>query len=332
MKKCFVAGNYYDKFTASSKAKIDAEEIVEINGFRNCGLHQSYLKPSSFKAYLKYGLTLAKLYLSIPRNGIVFMQHPKQLNLKVINIAKRRKNKVIILVHDLNSLRNWSDTGERELLNAADLLIVPTEAMKAWLISNRIGRQYVVLGIFDYLHGSKTSAIENATYRIAFAGNLGKSDFIDKVHLRNSVLNLYGIGSDKRILNSGVIFKGCYPPDKLAENMEADFGLVWDGDSTESCTGQLGEYLRLIAPHKLSMYISAGIPVIVWEESAMAPFVKEHNVGITVNSLNEMEDILNRMDRAQYLEIKKNINAVAEKLSSGYFLSKALKEAEAILI
>lgn len=331
IKGYYIAGNYPDKFTASGKAKIDSEEIVVKSGFINCGLPQTGFRSRHFKAYFRLICSILKASFSLPNNSVVFIQHPVSQNIRYIRMAKKRGNKVVVLVHDLNTLRDWSDKNEKEVLNEADVLIVHTESMKEWLIRQGLGKKYVVLEIFDYLHGSKVPHSESDKYRIAFAGNLGKSEFIDSLSFKNVFLNLYGIGMEKRSPKEGVAYKGCFPPDKLAENMEADFGLVWDGDSIDTCSGQLGEYLRLIAPHKLSMYLSAGLPVIVWKESAMAKFVEENKVGITINSLSELEELATRVSSDRYDKIQKNVKAISEKLSNGEYLASALAKAAAMV-
>lgn len=323
----YIAGNYADKFTASGKAKMDAEEIAVKSGLINCGLPQTEFKIRSLKAYSRLLCSIMKTSLTMPKDTQIFIQHPVSQNIRYIRMAKKKGNKVVVLVHDLNTLRDWSDTGEKDVLNEADVLIVHTEAMKNWLIRQGLGKNYVVLEIFDYLHGSKVPSIKSDKYRIAFAGNLGKSKFIDSLSFKNVNINLYGIGIEQRTLRDGVTYKGCYPPDRLAENMEADFGLVWDGDSIDTCSGQLGEYLRLIAPHKLSMYLSAGLPVIVWKESAMAKFVEDNKVGITISSLSELECLNTRISSEEYESIKNNVAAISRKLSNGDFFSTALHKA-----
>ena len=37
---------------------------------------------------------------------------------------------------------------------------------------------------------------------------------------------------------------GSFLPDELPVALEGGFGLVWDGDSAETCSGVFGEYLR----------------------------------------------------------------------------------------
>lgn len=329
--KQYIAGNYPDTFTASSKAKLDAEEILKNLGFSNCGLSQSHIPAKTPKAYLRLIRSIMKTALSMSKNGILFLQHPCSADIRYAKIAKKRNNKIILLIHDLNHLRDWNDKGELELIEMADVIIVHTSEMAQLLKSYGIDKEFVVLEIFDYLHGSTVPERNNNNIKVAFAGNLGKSKFLEKIKFENINLNLYGIGGENKEYQRGIEYKGCFPPDKLAENMEADYGLVWDGDSIQECTGQLGEYLRIIAPHKLSMYLSAKLPVIVWSESAMAKFVEKYNVGITISSLEEIEKKLPPINSKEYEILKNNVNDISHKLSEGYFLTKALDKAIRLL-
>ena len=68
----------------------------------------------------------------------------------------------------------------------------------------------------------------------------------------------------------------------------------------------MGEYLQYNAPHKMSLYIRCGLPIIVWEKAGLAPFVKKNNVGICISSLTELEDILPKIS-AGFAIKEKNI-------------------------
>lgn len=329
--KQYIASNYHDMFTASGKAKSDSEDIVK-KEYKNVGLPRTFY-PIGWKSYLSVIGSFAKANLTIKAESILFIQYPSSWALKYINLAHRRGNKVIVLIHDLNILRNWDSKEEEEVLKAADVLIVHTPAMKNFLKAKGFGNKSVVLGCFDYLYGkqAKIPDFNDGIKKVAFTGNLKKSEFIDKVNFEKITLNLYGIGIEERTLANGVKYIGCFPPDKLAENMNEHFGLVWDGDSVDTCSGQLGEYLKLIAPHKFSMYLSAGLPVIVWKESALAPLVKEYGIGMIVESLNEMEKKVSTITEDEYSTMVKNVERIKTKLSNGNFLIKALKEAESLI-
>lgn len=43
------------------------------------------------------------------------------------------------------------------------------------------------------------------------------------------------------------------------------------------------------------MYLAAGIPVIIWEEAALANFIKKNHCGITIKSTDEIRNIIDNM-------------------------------------
>ena len=67
--------------------------------------------------------------------------------------------------------------------------------------------------------------------------------------------------------------------------------------SSETCKGSFGEYLRINNPHKTSLYLASGIPVIIWSKAALAEFIEKNKCGITVDSLYEIADKLKINDR-----------------------------------
>ena len=103
--------------------------------------------------------------------------------------------------------------------------------------------------------------------------------------------------------------------------------LVWDGDSLNECNGDWGEYLKINNPHKTSFYLRAGIPVIVWSKAAMAPFVKEENVGLVVDSLEQIGERLALIDDKEYAAMKTAAKAMSKRLEQGHYFKEGLKSA-----
>ncbi len=111
--------------------------------------------------------------------------------------------------------------------------------------------------------------------------------------------------------------------------MTGKYGLVWVGDSIDTCKGCKGEYLKINNPHKLSLYLAVGLPVIIWDEVTEAEFVKRENVGLTVSSLYELPDKLAVISDSDYTVMKNNAARIGEKLRNGEYMTRALKTAEA---
>lgn len=325
MEKFFISKNYRDKFTASSKAKMDAENIANLCGFKNIGLPQRNF--SSLLGRIWTAISNIIGLMRIPRNGVMFAQYPSNVIDKQIKLVKNKGCKVIILIHDLNILRKI-DNESIAPLKEADILIAHTESMKTWLLDNGFTQEIKVLGLFDYLTDGQVQNNENIEnsqkVKVAFAGNLGKSNFLNSLTSNIVEYKLFGVGIDKIRKNYGVVYDGCYPPNILGSKLQSHFGLVWDGNSINKCDGINGEYLKYIAPHKISMYLANGLPVIIWNKSALAGFVKENNIGLIVSSLHEIEDKVKYIDKNEYMILKQNAEIVGKRLREGYYLSKIL--------
>lgn len=105
---------------------------------------------------------------------------------------------------------------------------------------------------------------------------------------------------------------------------------MWDGDSLLTCNGVFGEYMRYNDPHKVSLYLSSGLPVIMWKEAALADFIVTHNVGFVVESLTEIGNVLKQMTPEQYREMQQNTLALAQKLRQGHFIKTAIKKLDSL--
>ncbi len=141
-------------------------------------------------------------------------------------------------------------------------------------------------------------------------------------------MNVYGRGFDKSSAECPEKFniKGFMLPNKLIGEAEGDFGLVWDGDSVDSCSGDWGEYLKVNTPHKISLYIRCGLPVIVWREAAMAGFIEENGIGISIDSLRDIEGVYERMTQDEYEQMCDNVRRVSDLMSEGGYFSRAISE------
>ena len=89
--------------------------------------------------------------------------------------------------------------------------------------------------------------------------------------------------------------------------------------------------MRYNNPHKLSLYLASGMPVIVWKEAAVAGFVQEHGVGLAVGSLLEAGETAGKVSAEEYAEMARKAGEIGEKLKRGEYLLGALKKTEKIL-
>lgn len=337
--KCYISKNYRHLSNAGDKAKTDIEAVMNRLGYVNVGLRQS----RTTNAVKGYFITLASILKGISRlhsGDMLVMQYPlKKYYDFVVKSARRRGAKVVTIIHDLGCFRRKKLTVEEEVarLNMSAVLIVHSEAMKRWLAGHGVTVPMIVLGLFDYLSVSKAgkaSSDKCGRPKLMFAGSLSSSNngWIYKLADAQPEVDivLYGGDFDQSQEKSNMIVKGFVGSDRLIAEAQGEFGVVWYGNSLDEGTGALGDYLRYNAPHKTSLYLRAGIPVIIWDKAALADVVRRMGVGLCVPSLSDIGNVLATVTAEDYVRMRENAAIVALKLSNGDFITAALRDAEQI--
>lgn len=285
-------------------------------------------------------------------DGIVmqlpFATHTIWFN-RVVDVCRRRNIRLVLLVHDLESIRlalaggaSFAQTmrfkmEESSVLSYAQAIIVHNDRM-ADFASEHFGYErsrFVSLGLFDYLIPGFTSSGQRAASSdaVVVAGNLRPDKAGYLYDIPNDVdFNFYGIGYEKRSDFPRVNYCGSYSAEELPMKLEGSFGLVWDGPEGKTCSGVYGDYLKINNPHKTSLYLASGLPVIVWKDAAVASFVRQEGVGICIGSLYDLRSSLDRLCKADYEKMVSNVARVGEKLRAGGFTTDAVRKACGIAV
>ena len=287
-----------------------------------------------------------KLYFSITPNSLVLIQNPyhhKQLirNLVLSKLKRDKKVKFISLVHDVEELRNslYNDYYKNEfnfMLSIADSIIVHNDKMKAFFTKKGISENKLVsLKIFDYLM-DKEATSKNVIFEraISIAGNLdiNKSAYIAQLGKLGIIVHLYGPNFSHSLEQyEDIQYHGSFPASEIPNQLNSGFGLVWDGNSIDTCSGDFGEYLQYNNPHKLSLYLASGIPVVIWDKAAEADFVRKHNLGICVSSLSELKDKLEQISEKNYQEMIKNVANISTLLRYGEHTKNSIRISESLI-
>lgn len=336
---CYLARDYKGTLSAGNKARTDIEAIMASLGYRNLALKQS-VSHGGLKHFVRNLAGVIKECSTIRPGDIVVLQYPlKKYFSLVCHISHARGAKVIALIHDLGSFRRKALTEEKEIrrLSNADLIIAHNATMRRWLERRGCTAKVIELGIFDFLNHSRPAQNHepDGNYKVVYAGNLQrrKNSFLYSIRPQGWSMVLYGIGfeASEATDTESIDYRGFAKPSDLIKDAGGDFGLVWDGDSTRECSGAYGEYLRVNNPHKTSLYIRCGLPVIIWKEAALAPFIVEHGLGLAIGSLEELDTLLPSVTPEQYSRMRKNVLDMAERLANGKFAGAALIRATALL-
>ena len=339
-KKYFIYEDFGSDSTAATKAPNDLQEIF----FNNQFVDLLKIKKTNNKVIRAYYLLKNSVIsiLKLKKGDIVIFQFPFATNTKfkkiLLNICKIKGIHVIFLMNDLESLRYNKDSAKiidkEKYIDLADVIICHNNSMKNYLISSGIDyNKLVELEIFDYLVDLNINEkkVVKPT-EITIAGNLSeiKSGYIYELikKIRNVNINLYGPNFNPREkLGENIIYKGSVSPDRLPLEINGDFGLIWDGDSISTCSGVTGNYLRYNNPHKTSLFLVSGMPIIVWRNSAMKEFVEKKGVGLVIDDLNELENTILKVSEEQYSAMKRNVESMSLQLRKGYYTTTAINKA-----
>jgi hypothetical protein len=307
----------------------DAEGILEREGF--VPLEFPHHKSFSIGAKISRFIYLLETVMRLRRNSVVVFLFPvyAKMNRLVISLLRRKGVEIICMIGDINGLKD-ADAMElrREIRFFKNFryFIAHNDSMREWLEQNVHDPGVTVLEFFDFpmqlMHLTRRKSSD-----IVFAGNLAKSTFLEELHRLPSPLHfhLYGPGQTERMSDQrNVSWHGAETPQLLPAKLKGSFGLVWDGDTITSPGGSLGNYMKYISHHKLSLYIVSGLPLIVPCSAASAALVRKYRIGICIDNLFEINDRIDQISEEEYQEFRKNMKGLAEKIGGGGCLKEAV--------
>lgn len=67
------------------------------------------------------------------------------------------------------------------------------------------------------------------------------------------------------------------------------------------------------------------MPVIIWKQAGLGPFVEEQGIGITINSLAEIAPRLRSLSDEAYARMKENVARVSGRLAEGSYFCEAME-------
>jgi len=331
---------------AGNKARNDVEEIVKREGYQPLLLTvEDWYQMGTVKAQRHKAKALAQAFSQLKSGDQLLIQFPMLhhsfFTTRLVRKIQRRGVQVYFIIHDLEALRYANlDTvplkhkirvhlQESSLLKVADGVIAHNPIMKSVLVEKGLPEHKLVsLEIFDYLipnYQEKDGLSKDQP--IIVAGNLAqeKAGYLYQLPARPAY-NLYGVGFDESRALANETYFGSFLPDELPAALEGGFGLVWDGDSAETCSGVFGEYLRYNNSHKASLYLAAGFPLVVWKQSALSHFVLENGCGIAVESLHDLSQAIEQLDDKDYQDLVEKTKYIGKKIRDGFFLTNALNK------
>ena len=207
-----------------------------------------------------------------------------------------------------------------ELYNKADLLIVPSENMKDYLISKGVTvEKFVIQNLWDipvdFISNSETKYLP----RINFAGSDEKFGITENINSNDIELEIYDHKPEDKLIPDNVHYHGYVDEVKLLSELhEGGFGLVWTEDM------YWREYMKYNASYKVSTYLRAGIPLIVHRDISCRKLIEDNHWGIVVDSLEEAVERVKAMSEDEYRKYAESVSKVSGLLVDNYFTKKVL--------
>jgi hypothetical protein len=308
------------------KAKNDIKEIAQKDGYDVLSIFRydsANDQDNALHARID-GITAP-----VDAGDLVVFQYPtnngNRFDTQFIEHLLTRRAKVVIFIHDAEILRGTINFDEIKALNSTSLIITHNPAMSQGLVDRGLTTPTLSNYAFDYLTDAWNGQPRaDFTKELVFAGTLDKSRYLTE-WTHATKLTVFGrhefIDIDPRIEDRGEM-----KPEKLAYNLPFRFGLAWDSNIPGG--GQYKNYTRFNNPHKISMYLANGLPVVAWKEAGMAPFIEKNHVGITLNSLDELDDAMAALTDQDIDTMLANVDKVRTALRKGHFTRRVLHQME----
>jgi hypothetical protein len=333
-KKYFISQFSHEVYQHGGVGYTDAEKILASAGY--LPLILPGIDQFSFWSKLKRLIRVMYWFLFLPGKAtIVFLSpvYPRMLRMLIKLLSRRKSIRLICYIADIDGVRD----GERKVMEEevrfyrlSDQFIVHNTSMGEWLRATLGKVDIAAIDFFDFLAEASSEKKEHS-FDIAFAGNLSKSPFLEHIETvmpesPKVKFHLFGEATVRMKEQKNIEWHGVFEPRSLPGKLPASFGLVWDGESAIELKGLAGEYLAYNSPHKLSLYILGGIPLIVPAGSASAELVGKYGIGLAVSDLSSLQNEIEKISKDEYHQMQQNMIPLAKQISRGERLMAALAE------
>ena len=316
--------NLYGVGGIATVAQRRTVEVAKQLGFNEI----SILYDNGLRDPEEFDKKVAGILAGLEVGDTVIFQSPIWITSKVerdfIDRVRQYQGKVAIFINDIPPMMF---EGNRELMplfielyNKADLLIVPSENMKNYLISKGVTvEKFVIQNLWDipvdFISNSETKYLP----RINFAGSDEKFGITENINSNDIELEIYDHKPEDKLIPDNVHYHGYVDEVKLLSELhEGGFGLVWTEDM------YWREYMKYNASYKVSTYLRAGIPLIVHRDISCRKLIEDNHWGIVVDSLEEAVERVKAMSEDEYRKYAESVSKVSGLLVDNYFTKKVL--------
>ncbi|MCM1099126.1 MAG: glycosyltransferase [Ruminococcus flavefaciens] len=299
-------------------------EIGHQLGFREMGIYRLFWEEEGWESLSS---RLDGIIAGINSGDLIIYQFPTGNGMRfeneLMNRIKAYGGRLAIFVHEMEFLADEEKKSQQGsvigLLNQAEVLIVPTYAMRQWFIENGIRKnmKYVVQEMWDCTVNEPLGNEPTFKKEIYFTdgeGFAGMDSWNYPVTLK-----LYHVSTNpgQNVQNLGER----EPYQLLSELHKGGFGMVWHKDEYSR------NYMEQSNSFSLARYLAAGIPVIVPVGNSHQTLIVENRLGFVVDSLDEAAAVVEKITEEEYRDYVKSVEQFAPALRNGYYTKKCLIEA-----
>lgn len=304
------------------KAKADYAQIAQTAGWSLLPLYRyndARFDEATLTAHISEWLT------PIMPNDLVVHQFPTYMSAQFeqhfVAALKSRQAHCALVIHDIEPLRlNKLAPWEFDVLNQYETIVVHSDAMaqrlrEAGVTSNMINQIF-----FDYLGDPVSPA--SFSRQINFSGTFQKSPWLTTY--TDVPITLFGAKPKKwQAIDfpENIAYQGNFDPDDILNQLHTGFGLIWDNDFDDK-TYQ--SYTQYNAPHKASLYLRAGLPLIAWSQSAIGQLITTYDLGLVIDDLSELAAQIRHVTPAQYRTWQAHGAVIADNLRHGVYTKTSL--------
>lgn len=312
---------------ATFKARNDISIFAEQMGLRRLPI---FRYNSAFENSDAIHARIDGITAGVKRGDTVYYQFPTYNGVRFENFFVDhmiiRGINMVALVHDIEFLRFPTNNtlNEIDYLNKFNIVIVHNQHMANVLHENGVVSQMVNLNMFDYHINTVLADRDSVEKQVIVAGSLNKALYLKDWQYDLPIV-AYGIQPEFSF-SPLVDYRGSLSPDEIVQKLPSGFGLSWDTNTSSYENSE--DYSKYNNPHKASLYLSSGLPIVVKKGTAIASIVTTYNLGLVIDSLDNLEDALQNITHDELLDLMVQVNHFRKLLMSGYFTKKAIMNAE----
>jgi hypothetical protein len=312
-----------------------AEAIGEI-GFRILHYPRMHSKELQELNVEKRREKLEALLNTVLPGDLVIVQYPlwtnyMQFELEFVRYLKNdRKAKVVALVWDIISWihddrkRDYTKDASLWILNEYDLVVAANPKMANRLLTEGgVKTPMISMDLTDFIYHGPLK--EKRFIKQLFYVATGIDPAIINEYQSSMPINFIGPYNKKTSTFDYIHLLGPMRSEEIPFQFDGGFGLLYypTGGGYKGMS-HYGEYNN---PMKLSLYLAAGLPVIMLSNMAHAEWVKKYRLGIVVDSLSQIDAAIDNLVEADYDEMLTNLKPWQHAVTNGFFSKQLALEA-----